>query len=188
MSGSRQDFRAEAIAQLLGVTTRRLQQLAAEGYIPKGNERGTYPLVGSVQGYIRYLKESSRESNRSSEHQRLARAQAVKVEMENYRRAGESILREDVHELLATIMNTLVAELEGIPGRTAGEFAAIDDAAEIRRRQQDECRAVRSVIADALEKFAEHREDLADSGAGDAAAHAANAEPVGGSVSIPSED
>lgn len=187
MSGSR-DFKAEAIAQLLGVSTRRLQQLAAEGFIPKGAERGTYPLVGSVQGYIRYLKESSRESNRSSEHQRLARAQAVKVEMENYKRAGESILREDVHELLATIMNTLVAELEGIPGRTAGEYASITDPAEIRRRQQDECRAVRSVIADALEKFAEHREDLADIGPGDAAADAANAERMGGSVSVSAED
>lgn len=179
MAAPRIDYPGETIATLLGITTRRLQQLASEGYVPKGERRGTYPLVGAVQGYIKYLKESSREANRSSEHQRLARAQAVKVEMENYRRAGDSVLREDVHELLAIAFAELVGGLEGIPGRTANEFAASEDPAHIRTRLQDELRKVRSTLANALEKFAEHREDLADTVDADDAAQAPDAEHLG---------
>ena len=43
------------IAKLLMLTERRVQQLTAEGVIPKP-ERGRYELVGAVQGYIGYLK------------------------------------------------------------------------------------------------------------------------------------
>lgn len=178
MPAPRADFPAETIAQLLGVTPRRLQQLAAEGFVPK-SERGLYPLVGSVQGYIRYLKEHSREASRGTEHARLARAQAVKVEMENYRRAGEYILRADVHDMLTELATTLVGSLEGIPGRTANEYAGLTDAARIRERQQDELRNVRSVLADTLEKFAQSLEDRADYGGESAPAAAKDAEPVG---------
>jgi len=187
MSGARGDFPAGVIAQLLGITTRRLQQLAEEGFIPR-SDRGQYPLIGAVQGYIRYLKEHSRESNRSSEHQRLARAQAVKVEMENYRRAGEYILREHIYELLTTLNASLVGAHEGIPGRVANEFAASSDAAYIRKRAQEELRTVRRILADTLEEFAKRHEDLADDGEGDAAAPKPNAEPVGERVEDPAAE
>ena len=176
------DFPAKTIASLLGITERRLQQLAAEGFVPK-SERGLYPLIGAVQGYIRYLKEHTRASSRSSQSQRLASAQATKVEMENKRRAGEYILREQVHELLSVAFTTLTGSLEGIPGRTANEYAATDDAALIRRRQQEELRAVRTVIADALDEFAESVEHPADSSDGDTPAAGEDAEPMGRSVS-----
>lgn len=43
------------IARLLGLTERRLQQLAKDGIIQKSG-RGRYPLAGSVRGYINYLQ------------------------------------------------------------------------------------------------------------------------------------
>lgn len=176
----RSDFPPKQIALLLGITERRLQQLAAEGWIPRGQIAGTYQMIGSVQGYIRYLKENSRDSARSTEHTRLARAQAVKVEMENARRAGEYVLRDQVLELGTELMAELVAAHEGIPGRTANEFAAATDPAFIRSRQQDELRAVRRRIADRLEQFAGALEHRANDGAdGDAAAQE-DGEPVGG--------
>lgn len=178
MAAARGDFPAKVIAELLGITPRRLQQLANDGFVPR-SDRGQYPLIGSVQGYIRYLKQASRESNRSSEHQRLARAQAVKVEMENYRRAGEYVLREHVYELLTTLNTALKGAHEGIPGRTANEFAATDDAAYIRKRQQEELRTVRRLLADTLEEFSQSLEDSEDHGADDAPAEKPDAEPVG---------
>lgn len=57
MPAPRANFPADTIADLLGITPRRLQQLAAEEFVPR-SERGLYPLVGSVQGYIRSLKQS----------------------------------------------------------------------------------------------------------------------------------
>lgn len=171
-------FPARAIASLLDITERRLQQLVAEGWIPR-EERGQYSLFASVRGYIRYLRQHQRDASRTSEHQRLARAQAVKVEMENLRRAGEVVLRDDVMELLQQLMAALVGAAEGIPGRTANEFAATDDAAYIRQRQQDEYRKLRNILADTLEKFAEYREDLADLGSAGETSEATDAEPMG---------
>jgi hypothetical protein len=175
MAEPRKDFPGQMISALLMISERRLQQLAAEGWIPSGENRGEYPLVGAVQGYIRYKEAHGRETGRGAEHSRLARAQAVKVEMENYRRAGEYILKSQVHELLTELMTALVGGLEGIPGRTANEFAGSSDPAYIRQRQQDEHRIVRSLLADRLEKFAQSLEDSADTGRDNQAAETPNA-------------
>jgi phage terminase Nu1 subunit (DNA packaging protein) len=171
-------FPARIIASLLELTERRLQQLVAEGWIPRA-ERGQYSLRDSVRGYIKYLKEHARDASRSSAQQRLTNAQAVKVEMENYKRAGEYVLREHVHDLLTTLAAVLAGGHEGIASRTANEFAASTDAAFIRQRLQDELRNVRSILADALEKFADDSENRADYGGHDAPAAAQDPEPMG---------
>ena len=44
------------IARLLDLSERRVQQLSREGVIPKA-ERGQYDLIGSVRGYVRYLRD-----------------------------------------------------------------------------------------------------------------------------------
>ena len=48
-------FNIVAIAKLLKLTERRVQQLAKDGIIPK-SERGKYDLVSSVHGYVDFLK------------------------------------------------------------------------------------------------------------------------------------
>ena len=74
------------LGKLLDLTDRRIQQLAAEGVIPKA-ERGRYPFVGAIQGYVRYLQErvsgDRSTSDLSTERARLAREQADKVAMAN---------------------------------------------------------------------------------------------------------
>jgi hypothetical protein len=67
------DFPAETIARLLGITTRRLQQLAAEGWVPRGRQRGTYPLVGATQGYISYLRQLVRAAKGDARRARAGR-------------------------------------------------------------------------------------------------------------------
>jgi phage terminase Nu1 subunit (DNA packaging protein) len=46
------------IAKLLDLSERRVQQLSREGVIPKA-ERGQYDLIGSVRGYVRYLRDQA---------------------------------------------------------------------------------------------------------------------------------
>ena len=46
------------IARLLDLSERRVQQLSREGVIPKA-ERGQYDLIGSVRGYVRYLRDQA---------------------------------------------------------------------------------------------------------------------------------
>jgi len=44
------------MAKLLDLSERRIQQLSREGIIPK-SQRSRYELVGSVKGYIHYLRD-----------------------------------------------------------------------------------------------------------------------------------
>jgi hypothetical protein len=50
----------EELAAVLGVTDRRISQLWIDGHIPEPRKEGKrhfYPLLRSVAGYIRFLKQ-----------------------------------------------------------------------------------------------------------------------------------
>ena len=152
-------FDVQVIAKLLMIEPRRVQQLVAEGFIPKGPERGKYSLVGSVQGYIKYLKEHSRETGRGSQQQRLAAAQAAKVEMENYRRMGVIVTEAQAEETCTGLVSIMRAGHEALPGRLANELAGLEPAA-IYQRLQGELRSVLDQCADFLEKRADALEAM----------------------------
>ena len=74
------------IARLLDLSERRVQQLSREGVIPKA-ERGQYDLVGSVRGYVRYLRDQALKAQAgapdyAAERARFIRARADLAEME----------------------------------------------------------------------------------------------------------
>jgi hypothetical protein len=66
-------YPVETIAKLLDLTPRRVQQLSAEGVIPRVGH-GKYELVSSVRGYIRYLKAAEIGGDARADNQRLLRA------------------------------------------------------------------------------------------------------------------
>ena len=175
-------FPVEAIAKLLMLDVRRVQQLRKQGWIPD-NGRGEYGLVESVQGYVRFLKEGSKENNRGSEQARLARAQAVKVEMQNFRQMDELIVAEQSDETLRGLTITMRSSHEGLPGRLASEFAAITDAPVIYQRLQAELRAVDNLCADFLEKRAATLESMPRPSIGDEAERADAADDLGSAES-----
>jgi phage terminase Nu1 subunit (DNA packaging protein) len=153
-SGAGPSFPARVIAGLLEITDRRLQQLANEGWIARP-VRGQYNLRDSVRGYIRYLKQHARENTRGNETSRLARAQATKVEMENFRRMGELAAWPQVDDLMHGLVVQVRTAHEGIPGRLASELAGITDPPKIYQRLQSELRGVDNLLADYLEKCAD---------------------------------
>lgn len=74
------------IARLLDLSERRIQQLSREGVIPKA-ERGQYDLIGSVRGYVRYLRDQALKAQAGApdyalERARFIRARADLAEME----------------------------------------------------------------------------------------------------------
>lgn len=143
----------KTMAALLDLTERRLQQLAAEGWIPRP-DRGHYSLRDSVRGYIRYLKQHSRQQGRGNEHAGLARAQRHKVELENFKRMGELQVTAQVDETCHGLIGTLKANVEGLPGRLSSELAD-KQAPHIYQRLQVELKSVLTVCADYLEKRAD---------------------------------
>ena len=64
------------IARLLDLSERRVQQLSREGVIPKA-ERGQYDLIGSVRGYVRYLRDQALKAQAGAPSASMAMAASV---------------------------------------------------------------------------------------------------------------
>jgi len=88
MSGTSPVYPASFYAKLFNLTERRIQQLASNGVIPRV-ERGKYPLIGTIQGYVTFLQGSNLNADDedpnsySKNRNRLIIAQAVAQEMKN---------------------------------------------------------------------------------------------------------
>lgn len=171
------------IAPIIGISVRRIQQLVKDGWIAETPQHGVYSLADCVQGYIRFVKDAKRDTKRGTETSRLAAAQAVRVEMENYRRMGELQTTEQVMETCHGLVVMVKSAHAGLPGRLASEFSAISEPARIHRRIQDELRAVDAQCADFLEKRAAALEAMPDPRANYAPADPDDAEPMGGDES-----
>lgn len=109
------------IARLLLLTERRVQQLAAEGVLPKG-ERGRYGLVACVQGYVRYLKDRAVVGDAAGEggpaaddKARKLRAEVGLAELELARARGEVVDRAAVEAGLAAMDGALKDRLLMVP-------------------------------------------------------------------------
>lgn len=110
-----------------------------------------------------------------SQRERLAKAQAEKVEMENEQRRGRMIDANIVEETLLGVGAYLAREHDALPGRVASEFAGINEPAVIRARLMEELRIVRDGLAQFSARTADTLEDLAQ----DSEDHQAAAEADG---------
>lgn len=120
----------EALASLLNLTARRVQQLAKEGIVKRAG-RGKYNLVESVQGYVRFLQEQAeRRSDPDSldlvtERTRLAREQADAAAMANAESRGELIPVEYVEEVLAHAATAAGSQFDAVPIRIKQRIPAL---------------------------------------------------------------
>lgn len=75
-------YRVEIIAQLFGVSVRRIQQLTQEGILPTAEttEGRRYDLVPTIQSYVKYLSDKAYGKNRSEKEMEL-REQKMKAEV-----------------------------------------------------------------------------------------------------------
>lgn len=117
----------DVVARFLNVSVRRVQQLAAEGVIPKG-QRGKYDLAGAVRGYIKFLQE--RAEGRAAEggalydeRARLARLQSDELELKLLERRGQLV---NVAQLEATVGYAVMATRAELLSRDDKLKAEID--------------------------------------------------------------
>ena len=83
-------YRVEIIAQLFGVTVRRIQQLTQEGVLPTTEtvEGRRYDLVPTIQSYVQYLSDKAYGKNKSEKEMEL-REQKMKAEIALKESQGE---------------------------------------------------------------------------------------------------
>jgi len=111
------------IAKLLDLSERQVQQLSREGVIPKAT-RGQYDLIGSVRGYVRYLRDQAVSAQAGApdyavERARFIRARADLAEMEANERRGSLIAADDAEAAWIAILALLRTRLLSLPDRLA---------------------------------------------------------------------
>jgi len=111
------------IAKLLDLSERRIQQLSREGVIPKAT-RGQYDLIGSVRGYVRYLRDQAVSAQAGApdyavERARFIRARADLAEMEAQQRRGSLIAADDAEVAWIAVLALLRTRLLSLPDRLA---------------------------------------------------------------------
>ncbi|NOX74090.1 MAG: terminase small subunit, Nu1 [Alphaproteobacteria bacterium] len=124
------------IAKLLDLSERRVQQLSREGVIPKAT-RGQYDLIGSVRGYVRYLRDQAVSAQAgapdyAAERARYIRARADLVEMEASQRRGALIAADDIETAWIKVLALLHTRVLSLPDRLAPQIHAEGSLAETR--------------------------------------------------------
>lgn len=111
------------IAKLLDLSERRVQQLSREGVIPKA-ERGQYDLIGSVRGYVRYLRDQAQKAQAgapdyAAERARFIRARADLSEMEAEEKRRSLIAADQIEAAWIAVLALLRTRLLALPDRLA---------------------------------------------------------------------
>lgn len=142
------------LATVLGVTARRVQQLAQDGTI-ETHRRGYFILCDAVQRYIAFAAKGS--GNRDQERAkldaevRLKEAKADEAELELAEVRGQMHRAEDVEAMTADLIFAVRGALMALPGRLAVDVSATT-AAEASAIIRREVRAV-------MQELSEHRYD-----------------------------
>ena len=148
------------IAKLLDLSERRVQQLSREGVIPKA-ERGQYDLIGSVRGYVRYLRDQALKAQAgapdyAAERARFIRARADLAEMEAKEKRRSLIAADQVEAAWIAVLALLRTRLLALPDRQAPqvfEQSTVGDTRNLIRA------AIREVLDDLAEPDIEFKTD-----------------------------
>ena len=171
------------IARLLDLSERRVQQLSREGVIPKA-ERGQYELIGSVRGYVRYLRDQALKAQAgapdyAAERARFIRARADLAEMEAEEKRHSLIAAEQIEAAWIAVLALLRTRLLALPDRLAPQLfdqPTVGDTRNLIRA------AIREVLDDLAQPNIELEADIdlegvagpeADSGEGTGSSEAA---------------
>ena len=125
------------LATVLGVTARRVQQLAQDGTLPTV-KKGRFLLADSVQRFIRFSTATPvdeedvklEKTRRKSEVQiKASKAMVAKLEAEELK--GTMHRAEDVAAITEDLIYTFRGFMVALPGRVAVDVAACDTPAEV---------------------------------------------------------
>ena len=168
-------FNITAIAKLLKLTERRVQQLAKDDIIPKA-ERGKYDLISSVHGYIDFLKAKAGGDFTAEDviknKNKLMKAKAEIAEIEKMKATGELIPKQEVKNTWLELINKVKQKLLTIPNKVAPIIVSIKNTNEIKLILQDK-------LYEALYEISSDDRGVAKNNESNKATSASNDKPVG---------
>lgn len=134
------------LANLFGLTPRRIQQLASSGVIPVIREKGgvnRYDLMQAIRGYVTYLQETIDRQRPADLTVREAASRKIKADadlkqakadfasMERSRIAAGMHRAEDVEAMTDDLIATIRENVEAIPDELAEQLAPMKSPPEI---------------------------------------------------------
>lgn len=151
---------SKIIAQLFGVTTRRVQQLVQEGVISatKQGNANKYDLLPTIQRYIKHLsgkaekKDSGTEGRRLEAEADLKRSKADMAALQLKELEGKMHRSEDVEAVMTDLVYTIRSMLMALPGRLAVDVVSAKTAAEASE-------VIRAEVYKVLEELAGYKYD-----------------------------
>ncbi len=133
------DLNAPDLATVLGITERRVRQLAAEGVVKRADRRGRYQLVPSVANYIATLSAGERDVGLAP----IRQERLLKLQRENALRDRELITLDEAIGFVDEITGAFLSSLNGLPARVTNDVRE-------RRRLEAIIDAERQRLADKL--------------------------------------
>ena len=144
-----QGVTSQVVGDFLGLTPRRIRQLAAFGAVERLG-RGRYALEASVRGYVSWLQaklDYGREEAPSDSQARLTAARADLAELEAEERRAALIPAADLQAGVDALLGAIRARLLKVPAEVSSAAA--------RAERPSECQElVRSAFYDALSDIA----------------------------------
>lgn len=149
----------QVIAKLFGVSTRRVEQLKAEGILTGQGKPTRYDLVPTIQAYIKYLsdraygrekkatlEELEKEKLEAEVTMKRAKAEAAELALEELK--GALHRGEDVEAITTDHVLYVRSMLMAMPGKLAVDLANCRTATEAAARIQQEVYFVLESLAD----------------------------------------
>ena len=151
---------AKELADLFGKTTRRIEQLKAEGIIEGEGRPTRYKLVPTIKRYIKYLddKANGREKKLTIAQQeeeklraevKLKKAKAATAELELNELRGKMHRAEDVEAIMTAHVLQVRSMLMALPGKLAVDLAALTTPAEVASKIRQEVNYVLEHLSEA---------------------------------------
>jgi len=143
----------KAVIALLGIQESWFHKLKRAGVLQPVDTKGTaYNLPDCVRGYIRFHQDGE-GTDMASEKLKLVVAQRKQIEQRTRAEERELVPVQEAQAAFSAVIAMVAAQLDGLPGRMAGELAGLDDPAAIREALFIETRRIRDAAAHRLESF-----------------------------------
>lgn len=159
MDNNKDYYKVDAIAQLFGLSVRRVQQLVQEGIIstvqtPEGRR---FELVPTIQKYVKYLSDKAHGKSKSEtevqlKEQKLRAEIALKEsqgELHKLRTeiaAGRYISVEEIKMDYSRFFVSFKKFAMNIPNRLAGRLMGFVDPVEVRKIEQELQKDVKKLL------------------------------------------
>lgn len=152
------------LAVVLGVTSRRIRQLADEGVL-HAESKNAYCLADAVQSYTKFLSKNvpAEDDIKLEKAKRMAETQikaskATVAKLEAQELQGKMHRSEDVAAMTEDLIYTIRSSLMALPGRLAMDVSAVKtpaEASEVIRKEVHKLMRELSVYKYDPEKYAE---------------------------------